>query len=71
MKKFNKIKEGSTLYFDQYNGPCFGKGGSDFYIYGDLNKGTTINCSFMINYELTFGEGNQYQVEELEIYKVI
>ena len=71
MKKFNKIKEQSLLYFDSTFGPCFGNGGTDFYINGNLNSGNTTPRSFLKNSELTNGENGEFQVEELEIYKVI
>ena len=71
MKKFNKLKEESLVYFAPNFGPCFGHGGSDFYIYTNLNFGKTINKSFLINSELTNGEQGDYNVNELEIYKVI
>ena len=70
-KKFNKIKEESLLYFDSGFGPCFGKGGTDFYINGNLNSGYTTPRSFLKNCELTNGEKGEFQVKELEIYKVI
>jgi hypothetical protein len=71
MKKFNKLKEESLVYFSAYHGPCFGKGGSDFYLDSNLNYGYTLNSSFLINSELTNGEKGKYNVNELEIYKVI
>ena len=71
MKKFNKLKEESLVYFSPNAGPCFGKGGSDFYLKDNLDYGKTINCSFLINSELTNGEYGKYNVNELEIYKVI
>ena len=71
MKKFAKINNTSTIYFTPSLGPCFGQGGSDFYIYGDLNLGTTINCTFLKNNELTNGRHGGFKVKELEIYKVI
>ena len=71
MKKFPKIKEGSLIYFDKNFGPCFGNGGTDFYLDGDLNNGETINRSFLKNAELTNGEEGKFSVSELEIYKVI
>ena len=48
MKKFNKINEGPLLYFNQDFGPCFGKGGSDFYLGGNLDEGFTVNLYFPI-----------------------
>ena len=71
MKKFNKIKDDSTVYFAPNFCPCFGQGGSDFYINDDLNRGTTIPKTFLQNYDLTGGKQGAFQVEELEIYKVI
>ena len=71
MKKFNKIKEGSTIFFSPNNGPCFGKGGTDFYLKSDLRMGVSIEGNFLNNYELTNGEKGEFRVKELEIYKVI
>ena len=71
MQKFNKIKEGSTIFYESRFGPCFGVGGTDFYIKNDLNVGSTIQGNFMNNYELTNGEKGEFRVKELEIYKVI
>ena len=71
MKKFFKIKEGPLVYFSSEHGPCFGEGGTDFYINGDLNEGFTINNSFLKNSELTNGESGKFNVSELEIFKVI
>ena len=44
---------------------------SDFYINGNLNSGYTTPRSFLKNSELTKGEKGEFQVEELEIYKVV
>ena len=71
MQKFNKKRDDSLVYFDPNFGPCFGQGGSDFYIDKDLNCGFTINKSFLTNYELTNGESGRFNIKELEIYKVI
>ena len=71
MKKFNGIRDDSLVYFDPGYGPCFGNGGTDFYLNGNLDTGKTINRSFIRNYELTNGESDNYDVKELEIYKVI
>ena len=71
MKKFTKIKDDSLLYFDPDFGPCFGQGGTDFYIDENLDKGYTINNSFLTKFELTNGEDGAFEVKELEIYKVI
>ena len=49
----------------------FGKGGTDFYINVNLNSGYTTPRSFLKNCELTKGEKGDFQVKELEIYKVI
>jgi hypothetical protein len=70
MKKFNKLKEESLIYFCPDYGPCFGNGGSDFFLEGNLDYGSTVNRSFLINSELTNGEKEKYNVNELEIYKV-
>ena len=70
MKKFKKIRDESLVFFDSDFGPCFGKGGSDFYLEGDLNSGYTLNRSFLINSELTNGESGDFRVKELEIYKI-
>ena len=71
MKKFNKLKEESLVYFTPNLGPCFGNGGGDFFLNSNLNSGSTTNDSFLINSELTNGEKGKYNVNELEIYKVI
>ena len=71
MKKFNKLKEESLVYFSPGFGPCFGNDGTDFYIEGNLDSGYTINRSFLINSELTNGEKGKYNINDLEIYKVI
>ena len=71
MKKFNKLKEESLVYFSPNHGPCFGNGGTDFFLDHNLDYGYTINGSFLINSELTNGEIGKYNVNELEIYKVI
>ena len=71
MKKFTKIKDDSLLYFDPDLGPCFGQGGSDFYIDKNLDTGYTVNFSFLTKFELTNGEGGTFEVKEIEIYKVI
>ena len=71
MKKFFKIKEGSLIYFNSSFGPCFGEGGTDFYLEKNLDKGYTTNNSFLTNSELTNGEQGDFDVSELEIYKVI
>ena len=71
MKKFIKKKEESLVFFDPNYGPCFGHDGSDFFINGNLNSGSTIDGSFLIKSELTNGEDGEYNVNDLEIYKVI
>ena len=71
MKKFSKIKNTSTIYFNSSYGPCFGEGGTDFWVDNDLNIGHTLNCTFLKNNELTNGHSGRYGVKELEIYKVI
>ena len=71
MQKFTKIKNDSLLYFDPNFGPCFGQGGSDFYLNNNLDTGQTVNSSFLTKFELTNGEGGTFGVKELEIYKVI
>ena len=71
MKKFSKIKNTSAIYFTPSFGPCFGEGGTDFYIDHNLNIGYTVNCTFLKNFELTNGSGGEFKVKELEIYKVI
>ena len=71
MQKFTKIKNDSLLYFDPNFGPCFGQGGSDFYLNNNLDTGQTVNSSFLTKFELTNGEGGTFEVKELEIYKVI
>ncbi len=73
MKKFTKIKNTSTVYFDPLFGPCFGEGGSDLIIGEDYNldKGNTINRTFLKNYELTNGCIGFFYIKELEVYKVI
>ena len=32
-------------------GPCFGEGGTDFWVDNDLNIGHTLNCTFLKNNE--------------------
>ena len=71
MKKFCKIKEGSTVYFTSGYGPCFGNGGSDFYIKNNLHIGGSVKGNYLNNFELTNGEDGQFTVKELEIYKFI
>ena len=71
MKQFFRLKEEPLVFFTSSFGPCFGNGGSDFYIKNDLNKGCTINNSFLKNSELTNGEGGNFDVLELEIFKVL
>lgn len=71
MKKFVGAKEDSLVYFDYTYGPCFGQGGTDFYLGGDLNNGTTVNHSFLTKLELTNGEGPNCKVNEFEVYKVL
>ena len=71
MSKFFKKKEGSLVYYNPDYGPCFGEGGSDFYLGDNLNNGWTINCSFLTNSELTYGEKGKFDVLELEIFRVI
>ena len=73
MKKFTKIINTSTVYFSPNAGPCFGEGGSDLII-GDtynLDRGNTINFTFLKNYELTNGCKGFFDIKELEVYKVI
>ena len=70
MKKFNKIREGPSLYFSKNFGPCFGNGGTDFYLDRNLNFGYTVKGNFLNNFELTGGEKDEFKVLELEIYKV-
>ena len=71
MKKFFKKSEDTLVYFDPNFGPCFGKGGTDFYLEKNLDKGCTISKSFLTNSELTNGESGVFEVSELEIYQVI
>ena len=71
MKKFKKIKEGTTIFYSFDYGPCFGKGGTDFYIKNDSSFGVSVEGNFLNNYELTNGEEGEFRVKELEIYKVI
>jgi len=71
MKKFTKIKNDSLLFFDSSFGPCFGKGGSDFYLDNNLDIGFTVDSSFLTKSELTNGEPGKFEVNELEIYKVM
>ena len=71
MKKFVKKKEGSTVFFCALTGPCFGKGGSDFYVKNDLKYGVSVEGNFLNNFELTNGEKGEFTIKELEIYKVI
>ena len=71
MKKFFKKSEDSLVYFDPNFGPCFGKGGTDFYLEKNLDEGCTISKSFLTNSELTNGESGVFEVSELEIYQVI
>ena len=71
MKKFKKIKDGPTLYFDEEFGPCFGEGGSDFFIEKNLSEGCSTYGNFLNNFELTNGEKGDFNVKELEIYKVM
>ena len=71
MKQFFKIKEGPLVYYSSAYGPCFGEGGTDFYLNNNLDTGSTINKSFLTNSELTNGESGVFEVSELEIYKVI
>ena len=46
MKKFNKLKEESLVYFSPDFGPCFGRGGGDFFLNDNLNTGGTNNGYF-------------------------
>ena len=76
-KKFDMIKKGSSsLNFSNNRGPSFGN--SDFKINENMREGITYannRCSFFSNnnLELTGGNGEyeEFEVEELEVYKVL
>ena len=76
-KKFNMInKDGYGISRSKNLGPFFG--GYDFGLEQNMKKGKTYannKCNFLSdnNLELTGGKGNSedFQTEELEVYKVI
>ena len=72
-QKFAARNDSPSIYCSANEGPRFGCGYPEIYLYKTLDKGKSYNgkfCTFIGNRELTNGEEN-WNVKELEVYKII
>ena len=70
MKKYQKFKNGRSIYVDKSYGPGFGEGCDLLLGYPHSNEGEGTNSNYLKNHELTNGE-KSFILKEVEIFQVI
>ena len=73
-EKYNSRNNNSSIYCSSKEGPRFGSGYPEIYLYGTLDKGQSYDNSsyntFLLGRKLTNGE-EFWDVKELEVHKII